>query len=91
MLALGIVSIIICATFIICSRADFFNVPEPYKKELKALEEQDDPEVKALRYKRQVFEMKKEENRVNYELEKQKRELLRKQFESGIQGKLDIN
>lgn len=70
MLAMGIVSIIICATFIICSRADFFSVSEPYKQQLKTLEEKDDPEVKALRYKRQVFEMKKEENRLNYELEK---------------------
>lgn len=91
MLALGIVSIIVCFALIICSRSDFFNVPEPYQKQLQALEEQDDPEIKALRYKRKVFEMKKEENRIAYEIEKQKRELLRKQFESGIQGKLDIN
>jgi len=35
--------------------------------------------------------MKKEENKLQDNIKKQERELLRRQFESGLQGKLNIH
>lgn len=46
--------------------------------------------MQRIKFRRKVLELKKEENKITNEVLRKERELLRKQFEDGLSGKLTI-